>query len=315
MIQRVPLGATGLEVSALAFGTSAVGGEFRAVEEAEAVSTIIAAYEAGITLFDSAPAYGATAAERRLGQALTHIPRHEVVICTKVGKRSVSPGVDRFDYSEEGIRSSFEESCERLGSETVDILLLHDLDAPQADVAQALGEGLDTIKALKDEGRVRAIGAGFYSVPLWKELLTSNTVDVALVPNHHTLLDVRLFELLPLFASSGVGVINAAPFASGLLSGDSPPSWHPAPPSVREAVRQAARIAERAGTSLPELALSFATHERSVPITLFSCRDRLELARNLCWASQAPDRSTVAQVQLVLEEAMNIDWQRLESRS
>lgn len=314
LIRRVPLGNSGLEVSDLAFGTSAIGGEFRPVDESEAVSTIVAAFEAGITLFDSAPAYGATLAERLLGEALASIPRDEVVICTKVGKQTAASGVDRFDYSEAAIRSSFEASCNRLGSDVIDILLLHDIDAPQADTAQALLEGIATLRALKDESKVRAIGAGFYSIPIWKHLLANHSLDVALIPNHHTLVDVRLFELLPLTEALGIGVISAAPFGSGLLTGAELPSWHTAPSTVRESIQMASQVAEYAGTTLPELALSFATHEPRVPITLFSCRNRLELTRNLRWASQLPDRRVVAEVQRVLEAAMNVDWQRVVTK-
>jgi aryl-alcohol dehydrogenase-like predicted oxidoreductase len=68
---------------------------------------------------------------------------------------------------------------------------------------------------------------------VWKRVLSDVELDVALVHNHHTLLDVRAFELVPLAAMRGVGIVNAAPFASGLLTGKPPPAWHPAPAEAR----------------------------------------------------------------------------------
>jgi|SRR5690554_4966912 len=307
-MERTVLGDTGLSVSRIALGTSALGGMYRAADEDEGIKTVLSAFDAGINFFDTAPAYGNTAAEQVLGRALRQLPRLETVICTKVGKLTDSDGRDSFDYSPGGIRDSFERSCQRLGVESVDILLLHDFDAAAADTDRALGEGLATLHELKREGRVRAVGAGMYDMALWKRVLVGSEIDVALVHNRHTLVDNRIFELLPLIEQLGVGLICAAPFGSGLLSGQPLPAWHPAPASVRSRVAEAAALIETSGSSLPALALQFATGEPRVPVTLFSCVDRDELRRNLAWCGQAADMRLVAAAQALMEPAMNATW-------
>ncbi len=308
-VPNVELGRTGLTVSRLALGCSALGGVFGEVDEDEAVATVHAALEAGVRLFDTAPAYGATRSERVLGRALQGVDRDRFVVSTKAGKRTSPAGEDTFDYSEASIRRSVEESSERLGLDVLDVVHLHDFDyAGGRHFEQALLEGLPTLHALRSEGALRAVGAGIYFMAAWKRLLLTADIDAAVLHNHHTLCDVRAYELLPLLEERGVGVIGAAPFASGLLTGHEPPAWHPAPASARRAFARAARLARELGTSLPRLALSFSASEDRLPITLFSCRSREELAQGLAWWGAPVDRALVAAVQAELEPVMNVQW-------
>jgi L-galactose dehydrogenase len=111
------LGKTGIEVSTLSFGASALGGVFREVDEAEGIAAVEAAMEAGINYFDVAPAYGATRSETVLGKALQGVPRDRYRLSTKAGKYTEpgSYGADIFDYTEAGMRAGLEKSMERLG--------------------------------------------------------------------------------------------------------------------------------------------------------------------------------------------------------
>src|SRR5690606_29447324 len=109
-----------------------------------------AALEAGITLFDTAPAYGATRSETLLGQALAGVPRERFVISTKAGKRTSSSVRDSFDFSAAAILRSVDESRDRLGVEELDIVHLHDFDYEGGrHFDRALGEGFPTLQALK----------------------------------------------------------------------------------------------------------------------------------------------------------------------
>lgn len=307
--ERVPLGRTGLLVSRTGLGCSALGGVYGPVAEDEAIATVHAALEAGVTLFDTAPAYGSTRSERLLGRALAGVPRAAFVVSTKAGKHTDESGRDGFDFSEAGIRRSVDASRERLGVERLDVVHLHDFDYEGGrHLDQALAEGFPTLRALQAEGVVGAVGAGIYFMAAWKRVLTTVPLDVALVHNHHTLSDVRAIELLPLLEQGGVGAINAAPLASGPLSGAEPPAWHPAPRWAREVFARAARVAASLGTSLPRLALSFAAGEPRLPVTLFSARSREELRQGLAWLSEPADPAVVARVQAVLEPVMNVQW-------
>lgn len=308
-LSRVVLGGTALRVSTIGLGASALGGVFGAVQEGEAIATVHAALEAGINLFDTAPAYGATRSEQVLGKALRGVPRGAYVLSTKAGKTTDAAGVDTFDYSERAIRDSVSRSLERLGVDRLDIVHLHDFDYQAGrHVDQALAEGFPTLHALKVEGIIGAVGAGIYFMGLWKRVLVEVELDAALLHNHHTLCDVRAFELLPLLEAKGVGVINAAPFASGLLTDSEPPPWHPAPAEARALFAEAARFAAVQGTSLPRLALGFSSQEPRLSVTIFSCATPEALAQDLAWAAEPVDRETVAAVQRILEPVMNRQW-------
>ena len=218
--ERVRLGARGPVVSRLGVGASPFGGVFGRADEGAAFGAVQAALEAGVTYFDTAPAYGATRSERVLGRALAGVDRDAFVLSTKVGKATGEDGRDHLAFDERSIRASLDASCERLGVEAIDVVFLHDFDlAGGAHVDAALDEGLGTLRALQAEGRLRSVGAGIYRMDVWKRVLRDVDLDVALVHNHHTLVDLRAFELLPLAAAKGVGIVNAAPFASGLLAG------------------------------------------------------------------------------------------------
>lgn len=305
----VALGRTGLNVSVVGLGASAIGGVYGPVAEADAIATVAAALEAGMTLFDTAPAYGATRSETLLGRALRGVPRGSYVLSTKAGKTTSKSGVDSFDFSESGVRRSVSESLERLGTDRLDIVHLHDFDYQGGrHMDQAIAEGFPALNALKAEGVVGAIGAGIYFMEQWKRTLLEVRLDAALLHNHHTLCDVRAHELLPLLGSHGIGVINAAPFASGLLGGGEPAAWHPAPPEARALFAQAAALTASLGVPIARLALQFAASESRLPVTLFSCADPGTLRRNLGWLGSPPDLDLVAKVQRLLEPVMNRQW-------
>jgi L-galactose dehydrogenase len=314
-IATVALGRTALSASSLGFGASAIGGEFGPAEHADALATVEVALCAGVRLFDTAPAYGATSSERRLGEALAGVPRADYVLSTKVGKTVGDDGRARFDYSDDGIRRSLDASCARLRVDVVDVVHLHDFEYEDGrHVEQALTTGFATLHALKGEGRIRAVGAGIYPLDLWKRVLCEVDLDVALVHNHHTLCDTRALELLAPAAARGVTLVNAAPFASGLLTGGRPPAWHPAPPWALEVFARAARVAEDAGVPIARLAFAFARSEPRLPITLFSCARPDELRRTLSWLDDPLDPMTVATVQRALEPVMQRQWHRGGSR-
>lgn len=308
-LRKATLGRSGLEVSVVGLGTSGLGGVFGLVSVDEGVATVQAALQAGITLFDTAPAYGATRSEQVLGLALRGVPRGRFVLSTKAGKTTDAAGEDHFDFSEGAIRRSVDASLRRLGVDVLDIVHLHDFDREGGrHFARAMDEGFRALQAMKTEGLIRAVGAGIYDMRAWKRVLSEADLDVALVHNHHTLCDLRVFELLPLIETSGIGVINAAPFASGLLSGEDVPDWHPAATEARRRFREAAEAATALGLPLPEMALSFSCQEPRLPVTLFGCTGPEQLGRNLLWAGRRVDPRKVAAVQRLLEPYMHHQW-------
>jgi L-galactose dehydrogenase len=310
-MDRNTLGKTGLQVSRLSFGASALGGVFRPVEESNGIRAVHAALASGINYFDVAPAYGGTRSETTLGKALRTIPRDSYFLSTKVGKQTDPHDYanNAFDYSAESIRSSLDASSVRLGTEYFDIIHLHDIEYKNDRNADwALAEGLDTLHDLKHEGRIGAIGIGMYSIELWKRVLLNYDIDAALIHNHYCLNDDRLLELLPITDKSNAGVINGSPFASGLLTDRGPADWHPAGTEERAIFAKTADYCRRQGTNISKLALQFAVNEKKIPTTMFSSADAGTVERTVIWATQPLDTELLKKVLDCLTPVHNQQW-------
>jgi L-galactose dehydrogenase len=305
------LGRTDLNVSQLSFGASSLGGVFHEVEKTDALRTVHVALDFGINYFDVSPAYGSTQAEEFLGAALKGIDRSRYYLSTKVGKytKSGAYGCDTFDFSRDRILRSIDESMSRLGVDYLDIVHLHDFDYERQRYAdQALTEGYETLVELKRRGRIGAIGAGIYAMDLWKRTLLETDVDVLLVHNHYCLNDIRLLELLPLCDQLQVGIVNASPFGSGLLTDRGAPDWHPATVEQRALFARAAQLCADAGSSISKVALQFSTQNHPFPTTLFSTARTSSVERNLSWYEEPCDYRLVAAIQKILEPVMNLQW-------
>ena len=155
-----PLGATGLRVSPLGLGTVKFGRNqgvkypqpFALPSDREALALLDLAWDLGINLLDTAPAYGES--EERLGRLLRQC-RRDWVIVTKVGE-AFHDGVSRFDFSAAATRTSVERSLRRLGVTTLDAVLIHSSGADQAILEQEAV--LPTLRDLQKAGLVRAVG-------------------------------------------------------------------------------------------------------------------------------------------------------------
>src|SRR6201996_8461570 len=180
--QRRSIGGRALEVTGLGLGTAPLGGLYRDLSDDEAFGAVQAAWDAGVRFFDTAPHYGHTKAEHRLGDALRRYPRNEFVLSTKVGRRFVPrknpydgsegwqnplPFEAIYDYTHDGILRSFEDSQQRLGIIDIDILLVHDIGIithgeRNAHYWQQLtqGGGFRALDDLRSQGVVKAVGLG-----------------------------------------------------------------------------------------------------------------------------------------------------------
>jgi len=283
--ERTDLGGGRLTATRLGFGGASIGGLFEAVSDAAAVATVDHAWELGIRLFDVAPLYGYGNAERRMGRALAGRPREDYVLSTKVG-RLVRPiadippdaDIDRqqfdgredafyvgtgpvrmvFDYSADGVRRSIEESLERLGLDRIDVALIHDPD----DHWQAAIDGAyPALHRLRDEGVVRAIGAGMNQSAMLARFAREGDFDVFLLAGRYTLLDQEaLPELLPLCVERGIGVLVGGVMNSGVLvdpRAGSRFNYTPAPAAVVERARRLAVVCERHAVPLRAAAIQF----------------------------------------------------------
>jgi L-galactose dehydrogenase len=261
-VQYNQLGKTDLTVSAVSLGTAPLGDMFGAAEESDAIATVHRAYDAGINFFDSSPYYGGGLAERRLGTALRG-HRDEVVIGTKAGRY----GRDDFDFSPRRIRESLHQSLELLQTDYVDILQLHDIEFVELDAV--FTDSYAELVRLRDEGKCRYIGMTGYPMETLSRAVTETDLDVVLSYAHYTLLNTRLSDdLAPLCDQRGVGLINAAAVALGLLTPAGSRIDVPAGDRIVQAARRAVEVCTARGGDIAFLANQFSIQRSGAATTV-----------------------------------------------
>jgi D-threo-aldose 1-dehydrogenase len=275
-VNRRRIGRTGVQVTELGFGSAPIGNLYAAVSDEQAEATVDVAWQAGVRYFDTAPHYGLGLAERRLGRALSSHPRSEYAISTKVG-RVLVPNDDpcgsdlaagfavpdtlrrQVDYSAAGVRRSIEDSLDRLGTDHVDIALVHD---PDLSVQQVIEETVPALQRMRDEGLVAAVGVGMNYWQLLAAIVDHCDVDVVMLAGRWTLLDRSGQPLLDLCARRGVSVLAAAPFNSGILAQVEPSErdtfdYAPVTEPVLRRARELAALCRASGVDLPHAATQF----------------------------------------------------------
>lgn len=311
------LGKTGVAVSVLGFGASALGGVFGQVTEKESVGAVRRAIELGINVFDVSPYYGLTLAEERLGNALAGM-RKDVLLGTKCGRY----GVDRFDFSAATVTAEFENSLRRLRTDHVDILLVHDIEF--GSIEQIVGETLPALRRLQDQGKTRFIGMSSYWPGLLANVSQRFPVDCVLNYCHANLMMDDMHDILtPLAQRTGLGLFNASPLHMGLLSGAAPPAWHPAPERIRVAAKDVAHLCLSRGFDPAQVAIRECLNVSGVasiftgmasasqvdanckaldlttpPDLLQAIEQRLRPVLNTLWSSGRPENDDRARTQL-----------------
>ncbi len=299
MMQARPL--RGLAVSELGFGGASLGNLYVETSDAQARASVDAAWDGGLRYFDTAPHYGLGLSERRLGAALAGRPRGDYVLSTKVG-RLLEPNptptgsdlesggfavpddlVRRFDFSRDGVLRSLEASLGRLGVSHVDIVYVHD---PDEHVDQAISEALPALATLRDQGVIGAVGAGMNQWQALLRMVREADLNVVMVAGRWTLLDRSGGQLLAECAESGVAVIAAAPYNSGLLARDWPePGGHfnygRASEDILDRARSLASVCRRHGTRLPAAALQFPLRHPAVTSVVAGMRTADEVSAAL----------------------------------
>jgi len=201
----------GREVGVVGLGAWQLGGDWGSVSEDDALATLVAAVEAGVTFLDTADVYGDGRSERLIGRFLREHPAGGVTVATKMGRRVPQ---DPSNYTLANFRAWTDRSRANLGMDVLDLVQLHCPPAP----VYATDSVFDALDALVDEKRITAYGV---SVETCDEALAAiarpgvASVQIILNPLRHKPLE----EVLPAAAEAGVGVIARVPLASGLLSG------------------------------------------------------------------------------------------------
>jgi D-threo-aldose 1-dehydrogenase len=197
-------------LSRLGFGVSGAHGT--PLVQARTTQRLIArAFEGGVRVFDTAPAYGAGEAERRLGRALRDLPRDQVFVCTKAGIASTGFARRSRDFSPASIEASLRASLSRLGVEGVDALFLHG-----PDPYELTEELFDRLAALKSAGAFAALGVTGMG-PELDAAIASGRFDLMMAPVHPFIND-REEARLAAARARGMAVIAIQ------SAGDKPPA-------------------------------------------------------------------------------------------
>lgn len=211
-MKKRTLGNSGLEVSALGLGCMGLSfGYGNTVEKQDAINLIRAAYERGVTFFDTAEAYGPFTNEEILGEALEPF-RKEVVIATKFGFKEGKPQLGA-DSRPETIKAVAEAALKRLRTDVIDLFYQHRVDpnVPIEDVAGA-------VKELIDEGKVKHFGLSEAGVQMIRKAHAVQPV-AALQSEYSLWWREPEEEILPTLEELGIGFVPFSPLGKGFLTG------------------------------------------------------------------------------------------------
>ncbi|NND21004.1 MAG: aldo/keto reductase [Boseongicola sp.] len=288
---------TGVEVTPIMFGTSGLGDmpeTYRySVDEDRALATVRAIFDGPVNCLDTSNVYGFGNSEKRIGKVIRErggLPEG-FVISTKLD-RDVDTG--RFDAAQ--ARRSLEQSLERLGVDRVQILHLHDPEHC-ADLGEITGKGgsLDELVKMKEEGLADAIGLAMGRVDMMTDILKGGwPFDAIVNHNRYTLLNRAANEMFHWAHERGIAILNAAPYASGVLAkgADTMPviSYVPADEEALEPVRAIEEVCARGGIETGAVALQFSMNDRRITSTIVGVTKPERIEQTIGWAeAEIPD--------------------------
>jgi D-threo-aldose 1-dehydrogenase len=306
---RRRIGSTELFCTAVGFGSASLGNRFRVLGEGDCTALVDDAWESGIRYFDTAPMYGHGLAEARLGTALRKRPRDEYLLSTKVGRLLVPdahPAHDgmwvgippmriEYDYTYDGALRSIDDSLQRMLTDRIDVVFIHDCDryghgANQPAVfEQALSGAARALFRLRDEGVIGAVGMGVNESDVCVEAARRADFDAFLLAGRYTLLEQgALDELLPLCDERRISVILGGIFNSGILASGVVAGAHhnygvPAA-DVAERVARIEAVCRRYDASLAAVAIQFVLAHPAVASALIGASSIHQQGANLAAA-------------------------------
>jgi aryl-alcohol dehydrogenase-like predicted oxidoreductase len=295
-VQYRNMGTSDLRVSAIGFGCWEMGGnQYGVVEDSEEVRAVHRAIDLGVTLFDTAAIYGHGHSEEVLGRALGN-RRNDVVLVTKGGLSwEVVGGPSRRDSSRGAILQGLEDSLRRLGTDHVDLFLIHwpDVNTPFEETMGALNELIRT-------GKTRYVGVSNFSAEQLRRCRPLAPICANQVG--YNLFDRRWErQMFPAARELGIGIMAYGPMAHGLLTGALTRDttfldwdWRSKGtafgqalftgenfPRNLEVVDQLKRVAEGLGTTLPKLAIAWVLNHPAVSVALAGTRTPAEIEHNV----------------------------------
>ena len=267
-------------------------------EEAENIFQCI--IDHGILRFDTAPLYGGGLSEERLGKLLIKIPRNNYILSTKVGRyRPYASHIsnpknnpeDWYDFSSETTKRSVEKSLNRLGTDFLDIVFIHDCDN---HIEEAVNTCLPILQDLKSQGVLGSIGCGSNVAETHEKILKFAEFDILMLEGRFTLLDQSaLGSLFSYTMSKSVDVELASPFNSGILATGSEKKnsrfdYMPVGTNVLKRVSEIEKICSKFDVSLKRAALTYSLSHPAVKRLILGLVHPTGLASNITDLSKPP---------------------------
>jgi D-threo-aldose 1-dehydrogenase len=269
-----------------AMGGVPLGNEFAVITDKDAYATIEAAWNAGIRYYDMAPWYGLGLAERRYGNFLHGKNRSEFVLSSKVGKLlkasktaknkeyfpfSPSPNDVVYDYTASGVRRSIEDSLQRLGVDSLDIVFVHDispdnkyLPTPWQEQFEIARKGaFPELTRMREEGLIKGWGIGVNIPEPILRLLEVADPDVCLLASQYSLVDHKnaLDQVFPAARAKDVSFVIGSSLNAGFISGSPRYNYgkesYQIPPTLLEKRKRLREVASNHGVELRTAALQF----------------------------------------------------------
>ena len=257
-MQKRKLGQSHLEVSALGFGCMGLNfGYGPALERPAAIALIRAAFDQGVTFFDTAEAYGPFTNEEVVGEALAPI-RDQVVIATKFGFQDGDSSAG-LDSRPERIRSVADAALRRLQTDRIDLFYQHRSD-PKVPIEEVAG----TVKELIREGKVKHFGLSEAGVQTIRRAHAVQRV-AALQSEYSLWWRAPEAEILPLCEELGIGFVPFSPLGKGFLTGKIDESTHFAKDDFRNIVPRFSSENRKANQRIVGLLETLATEKRATP--------------------------------------------------
>lgn len=288
--EKRPLGRTGLRVTPICFGTSGLGDMpdtyGYSVEAERAARTLEAIFDGPVNFIDTSRIYGLGRSEARIGAAIRERGLPEgVVVSTKLDR---DPETHVFDASQ--ARRSIEESLKALGLDKVDLLHLHDPEhAASLATATSRDGALGELFRIKEEGLASAVGLAAGRSDMMLPLLRQWDFDAIITHNRFTLANRNAEEMLTLAASRGVAVLNAAPYAGGVLAKGSADYrryvYQEASEAALAPIRRIEAICARHGVPPGAAALQFSMRDPRIASTVCGVSQPERVRQTLEWAT------------------------------
>jgi D-threo-aldose 1-dehydrogenase len=290
-LKKRPIGKTGLEVTEICFGTAPLGGMpdtyGYSVDEAAAHATIRAIFDGPVNFMDTSRNYGFGRSEERIGAVIRErsgLPEG-FVLSTKLD-RDMETG--RFDAARS--RRSLEESLQALGLDRVQILHLHDPEH-SADLEEITrpGGALDELFRIREEGLATAVGLAMGRLDVMVPLVRDYPFDILLNHNRFTLLNRSANALFDYANSNDIAVLNAAPYAGGVLAkGSSRVSritYQEADERTLGPVRQIESVCAEHCVAPGAAAIQFSLRDPRITSTVVGVSKPERIAQTLDWAN------------------------------